>query len=233
VTVPLVWGVTGSSFLPLWSGDSKRILICEQGHNEDGTRGSAFRVYELATKDLIELKLPEEWWPSDWSADGKRLLMNARRKDGSIGVARANIDGTGEPEFITTADEVASGARLSPDGRQILCMTRPKVPKNEQDRLRLSVIDLSTKRRTIVDEPGETHGYCWSSDGSRIAYTWQRSLVKPAEVVVRETFLITCAPDGGERKIVTSRKYEVPKNSSGRDGMTIFFQVLAWRKSPK
>jgi Tol biopolymer transport system component len=231
-TVLLVWGTTGSSFLPCWSGDSKRILICEQGHNPDGTRGSAYRVYELATKDLIELKLPEGWWPSDWSADGKHLLMNARRDDGTIGVTRANIDGTGKPEFITSADEVASGARLSPDGRRILCMAGPVAPKDERNRLRLSVIDLSTKRRTVVDEPGETHGYCWSSDGSKIAYTWQRSLERPAEVAVRETLLITCDPDGSNRKTVTSRKYEVPE-SAGRDGITIFFQVWSWWKAPK
>ncbi len=27
---------------------------------------------------------------------------------------------------------------------------------------------------------------------------------------------------------VTMRKYEVPKNSSGRDGVIIFFEVVAW-----
>jgi Tol biopolymer transport system component len=229
-TVPEVWGSTGSSLLPIWSADSKRILICEQGHNPDGTRGSAYRLYDLATQKLVRLNVPEEYWPSDWSADGKRLLVTLRT-DGAPRVAWVNLDGTGRPEFVTSEEDVAFFARLSPDGRRILCMAGPKAP-DEREQLRLCVLDLSTKQRTIVDEPGETHGYCWSSDGAKIAYTWQRPLQKPAEVPVRETLLITCDPDGSNRKTVTSRKYEVPQNSSGRDGMIIFFQVCSWWRSP-
>ena len=101
--------------------------------------------------------------------------------------------------------------------------------KDDASQARLCVIDLESQKRTTVDEPGETHGYCWSADGSRIAYTWQRPLKKPAEVALRETLLITCNRDGSERKTVTSRKYEVPQNSSGRNGMVIFFQVFDWK----
>jgi hypothetical protein len=230
--VPKVWGGSGSSFLPIWSVDSKRMLICEQGHNQDGTRGSAYRVYDLATKSLTELKLPEEWWPSDWSADGRRLLTSLSTEDGSQRVAWVNADGTGKPEFITSGLESAYGARLSPDGQRILCMAGPRGRNGDRSRMRLCVIDVSrsTHRRTYVDEPGETHGYCWSSDGSQVAYTWQRSLANPDAEAVRETLPITCDPDGGNRKTITRRKYEVPKNGSA-GGITIFFQVFAWWKT--
>ena len=227
-TVPLVWGTTGSSIQLMWSFDSQRILICEQGHNEDGSRGSAYRVYDLNAKSLTELKLPKEWWPSDWSADGKRVLTSLRTDGDTIRVVWVNLDGTGKPEFITSEEEVAYGARLSPDGRRILCMVGPKELEGERNRLRLHVIDLITKKRTRIDRPGHTYGYCWSSDGSKVAYTWQMPLRQPNEIVERRTYLITCDPDGSNRKTVTSRKYEVPENSSGRGGMTIFFQVVAW-----
>jgi hypothetical protein len=224
--IPQVCGETGSSFLPLWSADSKRILICEQGWREK-VRESAYRMYDLNKKELTELKLPEKWWPSDWSADGKRLLTNLEE---TCRVAWVNIDGTGEPEFISRELEVAYGARLSPDGKRILCMAGFRAPDDRRRRMRLSVIELETKKnRILVDEPGDTHGYCWSPDGARIAYTWQRSLERPKEVAVRETFLITCDPDGGNRKTITSRKYEVPPTNSGRAGTIIFFQVLSWR----
>ncbi len=222
-TIPMVWGGTGSSFLPLWSADSKRILICEQGWREK-VRESAYRMYDMDKKDLTEFKLPTKWWPSDWSADGKRLLTNP---DESGRVAWVNLDGTGEPEFITREHEIAYGARLSPDGKRLLCMAGFKRPNEKRHPVRLSVVDLETRKRKIVDEPGETYGYCWSPDGLRIAYTWQRSLDKPGEGAVLETFLITCDPDGGNRNTVTSRKYEVPPGHSGRGA--IFFQVLAWR----
>jgi len=221
--IPLVWGASGSSFLPLWSSDSRRILICEQGWTDTG-RESAWRIYDLTTKDVKKLKVPNWWWPSDWSADGKRLLMSL---DGRV--AWVPIDGTAGPvEFITPKLEVGYGARLSPDGKRVLCLTGLKGPSDgERRQLRLSVVDLTTGKRMIVDDPGETHGYCWSRDGSRIAYTWQRRRENPARGDVLEAFLFICDPDGGARKTVTSRRYKVPENSSSTGA--IFFEVLAWR----
>jgi Tol biopolymer transport system component len=229
MTVPLIWGSTGSSFLPIWSYDSSRIIICEQGWNADGSHGSAYRVYNLSTKSLSDLKMPSECWVSDWSADGKRLLTDVRRDGDPVRVAWVNVDSSGSLDFVTGKDEVAARARLSPNGERILCMAGPKPLGGERSRTRLTVIDLATKKQTVVDEPGETNGYCWSPDGSRIAYTWQRSLDKPSEVSVRETVLITCNVDGTNRKTVTRRKYEVPKTSSGRSGVVFFFNVLDWR----
>lgn len=226
-TVPLVWGVN-SSFLPLWSSDSRRILICEQGINEDRSRGSAYRVYDLATKDLTTLRLPEPWWPSDWSADGKRLLTSLRTANGSHRVAWVRIDGTGEPEFVTPDQEVAYYAKLSPDNRRILCMVGPRMPEDQENRMRLYVIDLSTKRRTMIDKPGHTNSYCWSSDGSKVAYTWQLPIRESEAKLERKTYLITCDPDGGNRKTVAMRSYEVAPNDSDRGAVISFFQVLAW-----
>ncbi len=227
-TVPLVWGTTGSSFLPLWSSDSLRILICEQGFNEDRSRRSAYRVYDLATKDLTPLRLPEAWWPSDWAADGKRLLTSLRAGNGSLRVAWVRIDGTGEPEFLTSDQEMAYGAKLSPDNRRVLCMVGPKVPEDQENRMRLYAIDLATRQRTMIDRPGHTHGYCWSSDGLKVAYTWQLPIRDPLARVERKTYLITCDPDGDNRKTITMRRYEVPPDSTNRAGVIIFFRVLAW-----
>ncbi len=226
-TVPLVWGTTGSSFLPLWSSDSRRILICEQGFNDDRSRGSAYRIYDLDSKTLTALNLPAEWWPSDWSADGKRILTSLRSENESIRIAWVPIDGIGRPEFLTSDQEVAFGARLSPDNKRILCRLGARAPTDER-RTRLYVIDLATKKKTVIDKPGHTHGYCWSSDGSKVAYTWQMPLRQPAEAAERKTYLITCDPDGSNQKTVTMRKYEVPPNSSVREGVINFFEVLAW-----
>jgi Tol biopolymer transport system component len=227
-TVPLVWGTTGSSFLPIWSSDGDRILICEQGAKENVSRGSACRVYKLSTKSLTELKVPNEWWPSDWSADGKRVLTSLRTEDDAVRVAWVNTDGTGQPEFITSDQEVAYGAKLSRDGQRILCMVGPKTPKDESTRTRLFVIDLATKKQTMVGKPGHTHGYCWSSDGLKVAYTWQMPLRQPVDSAERKTYLITCDPDGSNQKTITMRQRKVPQNSSAREGVSIFFQVVAW-----
>lgn len=276
-TVPLVWGTSGSTLDVIWLSDSRRILIYEQGWDE-GVRKSAHRIYDLVENQVSDLRLPQGYRVSDWTADGKRLLATAKSEDDDLRIVLFNRDGTGDLDYITSNDETAYQARLSPDGTRILCAVGPKQPQDNPRRMRLCVIDLATKQRRIIDEPseahdyrwspdgtrvlcligylqqqdktrrprlavidlatkkqtlidelGETYGYCWSPDGSRIAYTWQRSLDKPAEVDVRETFLMTCNADGSNRKAVTSRKYQVPENSSGRDGTTIFFTVLDWK----
>ena len=228
-TVPEIWGTTGSSFIPIWSADSKRILICEQGWNEDRSRGTAIRMYDVTSKALTDIKLPEKWWPSDWSRDGKRLLTSLRTEDGTgLRVAWINFDGTGDPDYITPEQEVAYGARLSPDGQRILCMIGSCVPKGEQSHARLYAIDLATKKQTMIDRPGHTYGYCWSSDGLKVAYTWQMPLQHPEDAAERKTFLVTCDADGSNRKIVTRRTYKVLANDSDPGGVIIFFQVLSW-----
>jgi Tol biopolymer transport system component len=233
LTVPLVWGVTGSSFTPLWSSDSGRILICEQGFNRDRlrenvrVRESAFRIFDLGTRRLTTLKLPDEWLPTDWSSDGKHLLTSLRVKNGSSRLAWVSIHGQGEPDFLTSDRAVAYGARLSPDDRKILCMVR-KLDAAPERLARLCVIDLVTKKEIVIDKPGHTYGYCWSSDGSKIAYTWQMPIRKAGETDERKTYLITCDADGGNSRTITMRQYEVAPNNSGRNGVIMFFEVLAW-----
>jgi Tol biopolymer transport system component len=227
--VPLIWGTTGSSLQPLWSSDSRRVLICEQGFKKDNTRASAYRIYDLEAKTLTALTLPKEWWPSDWSADGKRLLTSVREGDGGVRIAWVSTIGTGMPEFLTTEGEVGFGAKLSPDNRRVLCMLGPRKQDNERY-IRLHVIDLATGKRSVIDKPGHTFGYCWASDGSGVAYTWQMPLRDPGQNKERKTYLITCDPDGRNQRTLTMRKTEIQPNSSGKDSVVYFFEVLAWWK---
>ncbi|WP_232068410.1 hypothetical protein [Gemmata obscuriglobus] len=229
-TVPLVFGQPGrSGGHMVWSADGRRTLIVETGFGDKGKREYAHRVYDLITKQLTDVKLPDGCLATGWSADGKRFLGDVRPSDDTVRVAWLSAEGAGKPEYISPDDEIAYGGRLSPNGKRVLYMSGPKPAKDQQAKIRLHVQDLATGKRTPVDEPGETHGYCWSPDGSRVAYTWQRSLEKPSEVPERETQLITADPDGRNRKVVTSRKYEVPENSSGRASVVLFFSVWDWR----
>jgi Tol biopolymer transport system component len=227
VTLPLVWGSPAQSgCLPVWAPDSRRVLI---GENRPGQRGGleyAYRVYELATGKLTERQLPDGHWVADWSRDGKRFLTTARLGGAAVRIAWVNADGSGEPEFLSPEGEVAYDARLSPDGRRMLYKAAgPRPPNGQRARMRLYVMDLASRKRTAVDEPGETDGYCWSPDGSRVAYTWQRSPDQPGKGPDRETLLITCDPDGGNQKTIASRKCR-PVNANS---VVYFFWVLDWR----
>ncbi len=109
---------------------------------------------------------------------------------------------------------------------ELLYQAGPRPPKGQRARVRLYVTDLASGKRTAVDEPGETHGYCWSPDGSRVAYTWQQSLDKQGKEAEREALLITCDPDGANPKTITSRKY---KPETAGSEVVFFFWVSDWR----
>jgi len=230
VTVPLLWDQPGrSGCLPVWAADGDRLLIGENRPGDDGRLEYAHRVYDMKAKSVSDVRLPDGCWATGWSPDGRRLLTTVWPGDGTTRLAWVAADGKGRPEFLTGADEVAHGGRLSPDGKRVLCLVGPKAPKDGEAGPRLTAIDLATGRRAVLDEPGHTHGYCWSPDGSRVAYTWQRPLADPAGTAERETLLITCTAEGKDPKTVTSRKHEVSARSSGRAGVVYFFTVVDWR----
>jgi Tol biopolymer transport system component len=219
LTFPLLWGVPGTSGCWLvWAPDSRRLLVAENGLGKDLKHRDAYRVYDLAAGKFTELQLPQGTWVSAWSADGKRLLTTLRTDGTGARVAWLNADGTGKPEYLTPEGEDAWGAVLSPDRRRVLFKAGGPG--------RLYAMELSSRKRTLLDEPGETCGYCWSPDGTRVAYTWQRPLDKRGGTGERETFLITCDPDGRDRKTVTSRKYTPPEAGTG---VVFFFTVHEWR----
>lgn len=224
-TIRPIWGTTGTSCQFVWAPNVQFVLISEAGPSNVGR---AHRIYNLANRTLVEVTLPDEYWVTDWGRDG-RFLADTRGNHDSFRIAWVSDDGARDPEFITSEDEIAGRAKLSPDGRRILCLVRDR---GEGTQMRLTVIDLQTMERTIVDEPGMTSGHCWSPDGSKIAYTWQPLLDNPADVAQRETMLLSCAPDGSGRTTITTRTKHVSANSSGRSGHVIFFRVLDWRLAP-
>jgi hypothetical protein len=69
------------------------------------------------------------------------------------------------------------------------------------------------------------YGYCWSPDGTRVGYTWQKYPDQKTEAREWEAFLFTCDSDGLNRKTVTSRKVPTPKGAP--EG--IYLVLLDWR----
>ena len=228
IIVPHLFGELGRSGSEVvWAANSDRLLLGEERVPRKGPREYAHRIYSLATKSTTDVKLAYGCWVTGWSSDGKRFLATMSVDDGAPRVAWLAADGSGKPEYITAADEIAYRGRLSGDGTKVLCMVGPKKETRESERL--TAIDLATGRRTVVDEPGSTHGYCWSPDGSQIAYTWQRPLKESNDIKQRETFLITCSADGKDRKTITRRKYELHPRDKDAASVVFFFTVVDWR----
>src|SRR5713101_2230738 len=136
-SLPLVWGTVGNGCLPVWSADSKRLVISENRAGKDGSIEITYRVFELPTKRMTELKLPEGHWVSGWSRDGKGFLTTFHPKEGSARVAWLDAEGAGKVMFITPEDEPAYDARLSPDNRRILYVAGHLTAKEERNRPRM------------------------------------------------------------------------------------------------
>ena len=225
IAVPGVSINVGEGCGPAWSFDGKRLLVVEQKVGADQKTETTHRLFDLATRKSRVLELPEGHIATGWSKDGKRLLTYFKDDDATR-VCWLALDGKGEPERLTSPKEHAYGAKLSPDGKRILFQAAPIVPAGKRGQARLYVMDLKTKKRKTLDEPGETWGYCWSRDGSSVAYTWQRNPVKGDGDAERTTWLITCKADGSDSKRIASRKY---RPDPGKLSVTIHFRVVAWR----
>jgi RNA polymerase sigma factor (sigma-70 family) len=213
----------------VWSADGRRVLFNDTRIRKPGEKpDTAFWVYDLTTRKVTDLKLPKVGYVTDWSRDGKRLLVSVPVEGEVSGrAAWVNADGTGEPEFLTPEGEIAVGARLSPDGGRLLYQRYTRSWLGQWSKPQLCVLDLATKKRTVADEPGETSGFCWSPDGTRVAYTWQKPAANWADVPERTTFLITSDPDGGNRRTVASCKTTVLESSSSH--AVSFYWVRDWR----
>lgn len=226
-TLPMLWRGRGfATFRPIWSPDSKRLLIGENLHVGDGVL--SLRLHDLAAKKVTRLVLSGGEIPSDWSADGKRVLTTINAGQGTDRIAWLNVDGSGDPEFLTGEHECADGGRLSPDQRRMLCTIVPKADHEAGRRGRLHVLDLVTGTRTMVDKPGSITSFCWSSDGKRIAYAWHPPLPDPRNAPEQRMFLVTCDPDGSDRKTITVRTLKLSEELKQLNQIMPFFFVQAW-----
>ena len=198
----------------VWSGDGTELAICQyDSRKELGDIRATHTVYNFATKKRTRLDLPERHIVTDWSRDGKFFLTTAK-PDAIGGNAFANIyvmnrDGTIKKN-LTDGKWPNPWGKFSPDGRRVLFLWIEL--KRPRQILRLSVIDIATGEATPVRDVslnGNVHGYCWSPDGKRIAYTWQEVHEGKFEEVrdkETESVLVVCDPDGGNPKTIATEK---------------------------
>jgi Tol biopolymer transport system component len=98
---------------PLWSPDGSRILF---GSN----RGGAYALYEKSTIGAGDEKLvlPVQGQPTDWSRDGRFVLLQ-RREPGTSDIWALPIGTTREPSPVVQTDFDERNGQFSPDGKWI------------------------------------------------------------------------------------------------------------------
>ncbi len=210
----------------LWTPDG-RSLIATSYVTEiwEPLQTEHFRI-DLATQTVSKLDWPDDIVPVDWSADGKSVVVvrYGKRPTGNIGLMTA--DGKKVTKLIDLRDAndwSGAGRRLSPDGTKLLFgEAPPEGPHRHGMARRLYILDNTTKKVTEVREVPENATVfwaCWSPDGKRIAYTWQRQHTELLKEWAKkpvldpedynretETFLMVADADGSNAKTIASGK---------------------------
>lgn len=150
---------------PVWSPDGRQLAFVT-GH-PPGRRGE--RKLNIAAADgtglVRSLDCPREYCePTDWSADGTALLVNAMESDGNFDVWMVSPEAGGGAEPLLSAEFSERDARFSPDGRWVAYVS------SEAGRPEVSVRSVAVPpRRMVVSGEGGAQPV-WRRDGQVIFY---------------------------------------------------------------
>jgi Tol biopolymer transport system component len=205
---------TGSDLLPVWSPDGRRLAYGSGTFKE--------RRLSLAAADgtgvLQELPCPGiHCEPTDWSVDGRFLIVNARSMGGGD-VWSVSLEPGGAPRAILSEPFPEYDARLSPDGRWLVYVSE------ETGRPVVSVRALSgPPSRLVVSSDGGSQPV-WRRDGREILYVDHAGRLRGRPVQQRQP--------GGELTLGSATMLNVPLIGSGhwstqydvsRDGAQLYF----------
>jgi serine/threonine protein kinase len=147
--------------LPVWSPDGDRLAflwgrVASAGIGIGASDGTGM---------IASRACPERCEPSDWSPDGRTLILTVRTTQGTD-VWTMPVEARGEadvarPVFAERFNE--RDARISPDGEWIAYVS------DESGREEVSVRRISGGERTVLS-PGGGHQPVWRRDGAELFY---------------------------------------------------------------
>jgi Tol biopolymer transport system component len=142
---------------PAWSPDHSKIVF-EANHtivimNADGT----------GAKPLTGVA--DDEYPS-FNGDGTKVVFaHPNAKTGNSEIFIVNADGTNRQLLVKVAKMSLTSPRISPDGTKLAVQAQQRLSSE------IVVIDLATKRRTVVaDSPDNEQAPAWSPDSKRLAF---------------------------------------------------------------
>jgi Tol biopolymer transport system component len=160
--VPLVVDDDTHAIGAVWSPDGRQVAyFSDRGEAPapGGLPGNVW-IHELdsgAERRLAGDPLDGTTGPSDWSPDGRWILLS-RRFDGQLDVVRVDVS-TGREERLTTGPEDEYGATFSGDGDRIAY----HVDDGTSARIAILGVD-SNERRLVTPEDMRRYGPVWSPD---------------------------------------------------------------------
>lgn len=201
--------------LPVWAPDSARLTFVS------GTP-QAMRLAIAGADGSGELaSLPCPGFrcePSDWSRDGRWIVVNALDGERGSDVWMLPTEPGGTPRALVTGPFIERDARLSPDGRLAAYVSE----ESGRPEISIRVIDGGSRRRDVVSAGGGSQPV-WTRDGRELLFVDPEGLLWA--VSVRR------APDG-RPLLEDATRVSVPPIGIGHtgtqydlspDGRTLYF----------
>jgi hypothetical protein len=175
-----------------WSPDRKSIAFWRYGSHKNG-----IFLYDVATAGVRQLTTDDDSDPAI-SRDGSRIAYTHTYGSPKSTIVVRNIDGSGQPQTITPADDAAIMPAWSPDGGRIaFAMGSPDGTSG----IYTAAADGSDRKAVVVGSSSTSlpaYRYpAWSPDGSLLAFTGTPPLAK-------NTAIGTVRPDGSGLTFLTS-----------------------------
>jgi len=154
---------------PLWSKDAKWIAYTQE--NATGRDSNVFVIDVESGKstNLTEHAGEKNFAATDWSPDGKRLLLTSNAQNGFENVALVDV-ATKTLDWLTHEKWDVESGQFSPDGKSLTWQA------NVEGDTDVYVYDVATRKATKLALPvgvNETAGAdtAFSKDGTRVLYT--------------------------------------------------------------
>jgi Tol biopolymer transport system component len=156
---------SGSQSSPVWSPDGSRILF---GDNRDGVSNIYSRdARAMGAEELLSFRSASSMRPTDWSRDGKYLLLDSVGEDNRSHVWALSLLSRQASSIVSTGHQDDT-ATLSPDGKWVAYQSSesgaPEVYVQPFEGLRGST---SGRRRASTGGGGLPR---WSRDGAELYY---------------------------------------------------------------
>jgi RNA polymerase sigma factor (sigma-70 family) len=147
-------------------------------------------IWDPANGKRTPLKVPESFVVRALSPDGKTAVVDEWKMGDEVWHQRAHLWAVGSDDKPTPLFELNQGfenlrPQFSPDGQKLLCkllhygtytpLGNKGFTQADFKFRHLLVVDLKTKKQTVVKDLGENgdwglSGFAWSPDGKRVAY---------------------------------------------------------------
>jgi dipeptidyl aminopeptidase/acylaminoacyl peptidase len=182
-----------------WSADGKRVIRVRYAS------GYSHTLYDLGTKKETDLELPAGHQVYGLVTDGEWLLTVESRQNRGGDVYKVPL-GKGKPTVLSNGELSLMGARLSPDGRTVICFgSREKIPAGEKFVAGVYALDIKSGTVTKIaqnEAQNWSKGF-WSPDGTRVAYFWA------ATNTAQPHHLVVCDKDGKNSSTLCTIKDDV------------------------